>query len=246
MTAKKKLGIVGGMGSRAASILFRKIIDCSPAIKDQDFIEIVLHNNSAIPDRTQAIVYGGASPVREILRSIELFNQSNIDVVVLACVTSYHFFEEIQRHSKAEIINPISLVKEHILEHYGFVKKIGLLATTGTLKTGLFQNEFQDSDIEIALLNEEDQENIFMESVYMKNGLKSSKISNKALTLFNQALPKLINQGAELIIGGCTEVQIVLNNKIDQVPYIDVMDIAAKEIIRRCYCQEETVLSEVK
>lgn len=235
MTAKKTLGIVGGMGSRAASMLFRKIIDCSPAVKDQDFIEIVLHNNSAIPDRTQAIVYGGASPIKEILRSIELFNQSRVDVVVLACVTSYHFLEEIQPHSKAEIINPIALVKEHILENYGFVKKIGLLATTGTLKTKLFQNEFQDSGIEMVLLNEEDQENIFMESVYMENGLKSSEISNKALNLFNQALPKLIAQGAELIIGGCTEVQIVLNNKIDNVPYIDVMDVAAKEVIRRCY-----------
>jgi aspartate racemase len=245
MTAKKKLGIVGGMGSRAASMLFRKIIDCSPAVTDQEFIEIILHNNSAIPDRTQAIVYGGASPVKEILRSIELFNQNKVDIAVLACITSYHFYEEIQLHCEAEIIHPIALVRAHILDKYPSVKKIGLLATTGTLKTRLFQKEFKDSGIEIVLLNKEDQENIFMESVYMKNGLKSSKISNKAFNLFNQAIPKLIDQGAELIVGGCTEVQIALTNKTLEVPYIDVMDMAAKEVINRCYGMEETVLGGV-
>lgn len=246
MTANKKLGIVGGMGSRAASLLFSKIIDSSPAIKDQDFIEVILHNNSVVPDRTQAIVYGGSSPVKEILRSIEMFNHNEVDFVLLACVTSYHFYEEIQRYCKAEIIHPIKLVKEHILEHYGFVKKIGLLATTGTVKTGLFQNEFRGSGIEIVLLNKKNQENIFMESVYMTNGLKSSKISDKALNLFNQAVPKLIDQGAELIVGGCTEVQIVLANKPGRTPYIDVMDVAAKEVINRCYSLEETLLSGVK
>ncbi|MES2730970.1 MAG: amino acid racemase [Bacteroidota bacterium] len=233
--AKKKLGILGGMGSRAASMLFSKIVDYSPATKDQDFIEILLHNNSAIPDRTRAIVYQEESPLEEVLRSIKIFNENEVDVVILACITSYYFYEEIKRHANAEILHPVKLMKEHLLNHYPDIRKAGVLATTGTLKTNLFQNEFQDSGIELVTLNPEDQENLFMRSVYMENGLKSSPISDTAVQLLFQTIPKLLNQHAEVIIGGCTEVQIVLKENMLSVPYVDAMDVTAKEAIRVCY-----------
>lgn len=245
MKSKKKLGIVGGMGSRAASMLFKKIIDASPAITDQEFIEILLHNNSAVPDRTQSIVYGEASPIPEILRSLELFNRNDVDIVVLACITSHYFYDQFQLASKAEILHPISLVKKYILENHSTVRKIGVLATTGTFKTHLFQNEFKDSGIEIVKLNEEDQERLFMKSVYMKNGLKSSEISEKAFQLFEETLPKLMDQGAELFVGGCTEVQIAFANSESQLPYVDTMDVITKEVIRRCYSTRNELVGEV-
>lgn len=243
---KKKLGILGGMGSRAGAMLFNKIVDYSPAIKDQDFIEILLHNNSAIPDRTRAIVYQEESPLEEVLRSIKLFNENKVDVVILACVTSYYFYEEIKMHANAEILHPVQLIKEHLLNNYAGIRKAGLLATTGTLRTRLFQNEFKDSGIELVTLNEEDQENLFMRSVYMENGLKSSHISDSAVQLFFQTIPKLLNQHAEVIIGGCTEVQIVLKDRTLSVPYIDAMDITAKEAIRICYGLQEVVSDHTK
>lgn len=235
MQSLKKLGILGGMGSRAASLLFNKIIDLSPAIKDQEFIEILLHNNVAIPDRTRAIVYNEACPLKELTRSVHLFTEQNIDLIIMACITSHYYLKTLQSRTSIEILNPVRLMKEYLLKHYMKVGKVGLLATTGTLNAMLFQDEFTDSGIEIITLNEEDQENLFMRAVYMENGLKSSIISPRAINLLFQTVPRLLEQGAEVIIGGCTEVQIAMQQNSLPVPYVDVMDIAAQEVVRLCY-----------
>src|SRR4051812_41760806 len=101
MKNKKKLGIIGGMGSRAGSIFFQKIIDYSPADTDQEFLEIIFHNNSVIPDRTRAIIYNEVSPLNDILKSIDLFNQNKVEVIALGCITSYYYYNQIITHTRA-------------------------------------------------------------------------------------------------------------------------------------------------
>lgn len=244
MKAKKKLGIIGGMGARASSIFLQKIIDYSPALTDQEFIEVILHSNAAIPDRTKAIVYHETSPVKELLRSVALFNENNVEVVALACVTSYHFYRDISTISNATIIHPVRLIRKHIKETLSDVKRVGLLATTGTLKSGLFREEFEKYNLELVTLNEADQENYFMQSVYMKNGLKSASISEKAYDLLMTAASKLIGDGAEVIIGGCSEVSIALNQNMLSIPFIDAIDLMALESVNLCYdIKPETISS---
>jgi aspartate racemase len=235
MKAKKKLGIIGGMGARASSLFLQKIIDYSPAMTDQEFIEIILHNNALIPDRTRAIVYKEESPVTELLRSVNLFNENNVEVIALACITSYHYYHELAKFSKAEIIEPVQLIRKHISKYYNYVRRVGLLATTGTIKSQLFSEEFKSHGLEIVTLNEEDQERYFMQSVYMENGLKSSRISSKAIELLLTAVSKLEEKGAEIIIGGCSEVQIALQQNNVSLPFIDSIDLLAQESVKQCY-----------
>ena len=232
------------MGARASSVFLQKIIDYSPALTDQEFIEIILHSNALIPDRTKAIVYHETSPVQELLRSIKILNESKVDVIALACVTSYHFYKDIAPFSKAEIIHPVHLIRRYIKENLNDVKRVGLLATTGTLKSGLFVEEFENHGIELVTLNDVDQERYFMESVYMKNGLKSASISGKAFDLMTKAVSTLVADGAEAIIGGCSEVAIALNQNMLSIPFIDAIDLMALESVNLCYdIKTETISS---
>jgi aspartate racemase len=235
MHKKKKLGILGGMGSRAGAMLFSKVLDYSPALKDQDFIEILIHSNSAVPDRTRAIVHKAESPVNELLRSIKLLNDSYVDFIIMACVTSYYFHRTLQLHSRARILDPIDIIKKHIQDQYPTIKKIGLLATAGTIQSGIFHQAFDGTGMTVVTLDDRDTEDIFMKSVYMQGGLKSSEISGEAIDLFFQSIPKILDQGAEVIIGGCTEVQLVLKENMLPIPYIDSMDLAAREAVKLCY-----------
>lgn len=231
----KKLGIIGGMGARAGAHFLNKIIEYSPANKDQEFIEIILHNNSAIPDRTRAIVYYEPSPVKELLRSVKLFNENDVDAIVLTCITSYYYYKDLAPYANAPILHPVKLVRDHIFRTYGNIRKVGLLATTGTVKSRLFQNEFREVGVEVLVLNDADQENYFMRSVYMDGGLKSARILPRAKELFLQTLPKLLNKGAEVIIGGCSEVPLVLKPEMLSVPLVDSIDVLARETVSYCY-----------
>ena len=71
---KKTIGILGGMGPLATADLFRKIVLMTKAGSDNEHIRIYIDNNSQIPDRTAAILSGGADPVPQMsdaLRHLE-------------------------------------------------------------------------------------------------------------------------------------------------------------------------------
>lgn len=230
---KKKLGIIGGMGSRAGANFLQRVIDLSPAANDQEFVEIFLHSNSNIPDRTRAIVYGEACPLDEIIRSIGIMNDNEVDLIVLTCNTSYYYYDAFFQYTNARIINPVNLLGAYVTEHK--FKKVGLLATTGTIQSGIFCQELKKRGCEVLKLEREEQEQIFMASVYMENGLKSSVISATAIDMMYMAADILIEKGADLLVGGCSEVSIALQQNGMKAPYIDTMDLLAKEVVRECY-----------
>ena len=56
---KKTLGVIGGMGPAATCDLMEKIISLTRAASDQEHIHMLADVNTAIPDRTAAILHGG-------------------------------------------------------------------------------------------------------------------------------------------------------------------------------------------
>lgn len=241
MKKTKKLGIIGGMGSRACSLFFNKVIDYCPADTDQDFIEIVVHNNTDIPDRTRAIIYNETSPLKEIIRSIRLMDQSQVDILVLTCNTSYYFYDEFSKYAQARILHPMQLVRQYVQEHH--FSKVGLLATTGTIQSGIYHKEFWKHGIPLLTLDTGDQEDLFMQSVYMENGLKSSSISGSAVKLMHNAMQRLLDMGVDTIIAGCTEVPLALNPGNVPVAFIDPMDILARAVVAECYQQTPVLMA---
>jgi aspartate racemase len=235
MNKKKKLGIVGGMGSRAGMLLLKKIIDYSPAITDQEFLEIIFHNNSNVPDRTRAIVNNEESPLNEIQKSLELFNSNHVEVVALACITAYYFYDQIKAASGAFVMNPLQLAAEYISKNFAQAKRIGVLATTGTLRSGLFHKALDPIGVEVIHLNALNQEQLFMRSVYMKNGFKSAFISEEAKYLMNRSVEKLLEQDVDVMIGGCTETTVGIDPAFVPVPFIDLTDLLAQNTVHYCY-----------
>ena len=232
---KKKLGIIGGMGSRAGAIFLQKIIDYSPAESDQEFLEIIFHNNAHIPDRTRAIVYNELSPLQDILKSIDLFNKNMVEVIALGCITSYYYYDQLEPCTSARIMNPLRLIAEYIEKEYPHSKRIGLLATTGTINTGLFHAELKAVNREVVTLTADCQEELFMKSVYMRNGFKSASISKDARDLMNKCIDKLKNAQVDVIIGGCTEVSIAVDPHTIDIPFIDTLDVLARRTVDYCY-----------
>lgn len=233
----KTVGIISGMGTKAGLEFLKKFISKINADTDQEFPEFILHNNSSIPDRTKSILSIGPSPVEELKRSITLLSDSNVDYIISTCVTSYHFINQFEYTYTNKVIDPVELIVKRVKADFSKVKKIGLLATTGTIYSGLFERAFEDSPFEIVTLDNYYQEDKLMKSIYMTNGFKSSHISNEAYTLFSDAVDKIVECGSELLVGACTEVQFGMDQKRTDLPYIDVIDIMVDEIINLIYYQ---------
>jgi len=216
----KKLGILGGMGPLATYTLYKNIIESTPVTKDQDHIDSVILNASYIPDRTEGILHGGESPLPYLLNALKTLENVGCDLIAVPCNTSHYFYDEMQDSCKAKILNMIDLTAEKI-ESFG-VHKTYLMATEGTIKTGVYQKYFSKRKIEIVSpTNEEITE--MMRVIYE---VKAGKIpdTNK---LYGTS-KKYHKLGCEKIILGCTELSTV---HITNHNIIDALEVLKDKIL---------------
>lgn len=192
------------MGPLATSDLFRKIIINTKANSDQEHIKILIDNNTDIPDRTKAILENGKNPLPQLLKSAVSLCSIGAEILLMPCNTAHYFYNELQKNIEIPILNMIEVCRDELIKK-GF-KKVGLLATSGTIKSGVYQKVFNNSGIEINTPNETEQTYI-MDLIYkgVKAGNRDFDISNAKNVMDN-----LLNNGAEVLILGCTKLPVAI------------------------------------
>ena len=93
---KKTIGILGGMGPLATADLFTKIVSMTKAGCDNDHIRIFIDNNAQIPDRTTAILKGGADPLPEMESALRNLEKCGASCIIMPCNTAHYFLPRLQ------------------------------------------------------------------------------------------------------------------------------------------------------
>lgn len=225
------LGILGGMGAEATSYFFQQIIKATPAKNDRDHIPTLIYSNSEIPDRTACILGKGESPVPEMVKAAKVLEQGGASMLFMPCFTAHNFVEAVQQEVNVPIVNLLHVLKEYIQTEYPDVTKIGLLCTTGTNQSRLFDKAF--TEYEILHTDDEVQEKMVMEAIYGKGGIKAGITEGEPSHLMEDAGRTLIAQGAQILIMGCTEIPLALKEDALEVPILNPMKITAQYIVKR-------------
>ena len=197
---KKTIGVIGGMGPLATADLFQKIVLHTEASTDQEHPRVCVDSNTAIADRTEALLHGGADPVPEMVRSAKRLESIGADFLVMPCNTAHGFYDQVAAAVDIPVLHMISLTRD-ALKRRG-VRTAGLLATDGTIETGIYQHVFDGSGIALLTPDAADQAAV-MDIVY--NGVKAGDLAHDA-SLFRRACENLLERGAETLILGCTEL----------------------------------------
>ena len=227
--SEKVIGILGGMGPEATASFYRKIIRETKVTKDQDHFRTIIDSNPKIPDRTQAILYGGPSPVEEMVKTADNLKRAGATVAVMPCITAHYFYEAIEKEVTIPLHHVLKGLDKYIDETYPDVKKIGVLSTTATRNTGLFQTHLKGKAI--AYPNDFEQENSVMQAIYGENGIKRGNTGEHPKSLLVKVAERLIDEErCDLIIGGCTEVELVICEDDLSVPFVDPMRVAARDL----------------
>lgn len=226
----KTVGILGGMGSESTAHFFLKVIKSTPAATDQEHLRILIDNNPNIPDRTQAILGLGESPVREATRSIRNLEHLGVDIIAMPCNTAHYFYSELQDKTDIPILNTINETASYIHDTYPEMKKIGLLATTGTMRTRLYHDEIKG--LEIVAPDKKLQEKV-MNSIYGEEGIKSGNTEGAPRDDILEVIEVLLKKGAEAIILGCTELSLISIKEEVPVPLIDPSQVLADVVVKK-------------
>jgi aspartate racemase len=223
---KKTVGILGGMGPEATSFFFNQIIKKTKSGKDQGHIKVIIYNNPEIPPRTDAILHSGPSPLPYLLEGVRMLQQGGADFIVMPCVTAHYYLNDILAEEKVSFINLLDETLAYTLRKFPGIKKVGLIASTGTLKSRLFHDIFAKQRIEVIAPDDKEQEMV-MEAIFGEKGIKAGFILGSPREIVLKTARLLIEKGAEAIVAGCTEVPLVLKEEDIPVPLIDPLQILA-------------------
>ena len=198
----KTLGVIGGMGPEATCDLMRKIISLTAASCDQEHIHMIADVNTAIPDRTAAILHGGADPLPELVRSGRRLEAAGADVLVMPCNTAHYYHAALSEALDTPVLHMPRLTAAE-LRRAG-VRRAAVLATDGTIQSGVYAGAFADEGVE-PVYPDADGQAAVMRLIY--DGVKARRVDLRDVPL-RPVLDGLRERGAEVCVLACTELPI--------------------------------------
>ncbi len=225
-----KLGVIGGMGPMATQLFYKNVIEMTDAKTDQEHIDMIILNHASVPDRTASIKSGNTDKVFDVLVSDAKMLEGNcVDAIAIPCNTSHYFWEDLQKEVKVPIINMVRETVLFIKEKNPNIKKIGLLATDGTVFAKIYNKECDAVGIECITPDEEIQK-VVMDIIYnqIKKGENGSMHDFEKVDIF------LKKSGCEAAILACTELSCFKDNHELTDFYVDAMQILCKKSIVTC------------
>ena len=223
-----KLGILGGMGPMATVYFTELLVRMTKASCDSDHLEMVIYNIPTIPDRTSYIIgKSEESPLPKMKEILEQMKKQKVDYVAIPCMTAHYFYDELSK-SGVPIIHALRETAME-LKRQG-ISKVGLMATDGTISSKVFQNILGLYEIETVIPDEIHQKKV-MSIIYdeIKAGIMPT------IDEFWELKEYFLQQeGAQMIILGCTELSLIKKEYNLGKCVIDTLDVLAKKSLEMC------------
>jgi len=215
------IGILGGMGTQAGLDLCNKIAILNRGKIDQEYPLFILYNKSNIPGRPESIgvqtknlsnhVTNKKSKkkyllvLKSLIKGCQLLKKSKCKFIVIPCNTAHYWYEDLQKKINLPMINMPQEVYKQTLKKCKKKSSIGLLATEGTLQTGIY-NKFFDKNYNLVFPEKSIQKNSVNRAIKLVK-MGQVKTANK---IIKKAINYLIKKKCKKIILGCTELPIAI------------------------------------
>jgi aspartate racemase len=235
-----KLGVVGGVGPAATVDFLQKVVRHTPAHRDQDHLKVLIEQNPQIPDRTDHLIGHGPDPTLALYATCRKLQAGEADLIAIPCNTAHAFIDLIQPHLDIPILNMLTVTVNHVRESWPKLQTVGLLATTGTLSTGIYHRALQKQGLRPTVPQPASQAHL-MDAIYGPRGIKAGFTSGRCVEDIHWVIEELVQQGVEVIILGCTELPLVFADTEIRVRDRLISLVDPTEILaRRCVAHATT------
>jgi len=221
----KTIGLIGGM-SWESSLEYCRIIN--ETIKSKlggfhsakiilysiDFDELVKLLNQEKWNKIAKLV----------VDAVQKVERGGADFVVICSNTIHKVAEEVKKHIKIPLLHIVDLTAKEIIK-LG-LKKIGIIGTRFTMEEDFYKNRLINKyNLEVIIPNGKERQII---DKVIFNELCLGKIKKSSKKKFIEIIKNLVNNGAEGIILGCTEIFMLIKKDDVQVPLFDTTRIHAE------------------
>lgn len=224
----KKLGVIGGLGPMATAYFLQLVVQMTEAETDQEHIEILLHSKPQIPDRTRFIL--GQSREDPLPQMVEIGSDlagQGTQLIAIPCITAHFFQKKLEEEIGVPIVDTIQ--ETALTLKAAGVVRAGVMATDGTLQSGLFQRAFAEHGITPVLPDRAGQQTV-MDIIY--GNVKAGKPVD--LPAFRRVAEGLFGQGAQAVLLACTELSLVKRDFGLGAGFLDVLEVLARKAVSTC------------
>ncbi len=227
---KGTLGILGGMGPLATVDFMQKVIQATPANRDQDHIPLLVHAVPQVPDRAEAILAGSDEPLTWLREGAAILRSAGAEAIAIPCNTAHYWYDDLANHIDVPVLHIVDAAAAQ-LKSAGIINgTVGLLATKGTVDAGVYQNRFEKLGFNCRAPDDA------LQSENVTAGIAAVKAGDlrKGRTLLETAAITLAQQDCLAIVLGCTEIPIVLTKDMSPAPgigYLDATDALARAAV---------------
>jgi aspartate racemase len=162
-----------------------------------------------------------------MIRTAQVLERSGADILLLPCNLAHAYLEDLRRAVEIPLLDMIGETVKFIVANHPQCLRVGLLASTPTIEFGIYEEAFRSyGPVSLISPPPDVQESKVMRAIYGTDGIKSGHRATPHRLLM-EAAQSLADQGAELIVAGCTEVSLVLNQKDSPFVIIDPLEVIA-------------------
>ena len=200
---QKFFTVLGGMGTLATESYMRILDQRTPTNRDQDYLDYIVVNHATVPDRTEWILdHQKQSPVSFLVEDVQQQSLLKPEFFVLICNTAHYFYKDLQAVTEIPILNMLEETVKAIKTIRPDAKKVGLLATPGTIESGIYDHYIQEAGYQEI---KPTAEILAATEDLIYHNIKEAGHSDGAK--YHELVRKMIEeQGADVIILGCTEL----------------------------------------
>jgi aspartate racemase len=212
----------------ATAYFMELLVKMTKAERDQEHLEMIIYNSPGIPDRTAYILgKSDRNPLPQIIALGKKLKEQEVTCVAIPCITAHYFHQQIQDGIGLPVIHAIRDTAD-ILCKAG-IERVGIMATDGTISSGIFQKEIEAAGMQAVLPNEKAQAAV-MSLIY--DDVKAGKQAD--MRKFIEVRDHLKSAGAQVVVLGCTELSVIKKDYDLGEGIIDAMEVLSRSAILAC------------
>jgi aspartate racemase len=203
------IGVFGGMGPSATVDFMDKLVQLTPAKRDQEHVPVIVASLPHIHDRSRSILGLGPDPLPLLLKGIAFLNGAGVGVIAIPCNSSHHWYDQLSQASGVPILHIARSCVAAIPQEGA--PRVAIFATRGALASGFYQRALQERGIEF--LVPDDQAQPLVDDCIRE--VKAADFAASGASL-GHAFRLAQEDGATTVIMGCTEIPIAARHTLSQ------------------------------
>ncbi|MFJ6700340.1 aspartate/glutamate racemase family protein [Streptomyces sp. NPDC091272] len=212
------MGVLGGMGPLATAHFYRCLIERTPAGRDQEHLPVAIWADPTVPDRTEALLGRGPSPLQTMLTGLSWLAQAGATCVAIPCNTAHAYRNALRDHTDLPVLDMVSIALRACQAQKPSLRNVGILATEGTRQARLYETAADRLGLRVIHVTQTTQAQHVNSAI---TAVKQGQPRAAARAHITAAATELHDAGAEIVIAACTEIPLVSDQAQKILPVLD-------------------------